>query len=298
MKISKVSPASIRTTLERRDFLTDRIDVTQKQREHYLVVHIAGTKGSGKSRATDTLYGLVQAAGHPAITSRASTDAEQSLSNIRREMLKRQEDSRGRWHLAVAALREEGRSALERAVLPFIIANANSPKKGVVFLHRYPLVDTLARQSTLDSPLSGVAQYLRGLTKQEPSGYIRPDINLVFVCHGEEAVQRITYRAQREHDRGEKTAALGPNFAEETDRLIREYFRIAGYNPSTREIDGNKKATPGAVYVIDTGSEGRINYETDQPQTIDEALARMARENASRIFNDILLPVLANGGKR
>ena len=225
----KFNPVSVRRTLQNRDYikyLSSQERGIEKLREKYLVVLVAGTKGSGKSKLADGLYSGLASRGYSVLSTRASEHSDGIYRDNRRKLLKRQESGSGRigWVNVVNAIRTEASSAIQNKVIPFMRTNN---ERGVIIMSRYPPVDTLARQHLMDAPLEGVAQRLRGAENEE-SGYINPDLVFILTRGGDQTRQVLVHREGT--TRTERGVELGPDFAEKIDEQIDAYRKITGIN--------------------------------------------------------------------
>ncbi len=284
------NPETVRKLLEKRDFLTEH------PREDYIrsknfFIYVAGPKGSGKSKFSDLTHLALQDKKYPAITSRASLDADPTYVNHRKEMLKKQEkkDQDLKWYQVIGALREEAVSAFRsQNISDFLVGNGNS-KKRILLLNRYPLVDTLAFQYLEKSPLEGVAQYLKGANDLETSGYIKPDLVLIFTCNGAEANRRVIRRDSK-LARGEVTATIPGDPAGRIDRQIKALYKISGYDPSEKTFNNKLKAFPGETYIITTDTN--IDYTLTPDDEIDRMAEQIIRANVKKVLEEIILPAI------
>lgn len=284
------NPRTVRRTLENRDFLTGH-QKEAKIREKNFFIYITGPKGSGKSVFTDLVYQELGTLGYPVVTSRASLDADKSYIIHRRELLEKQakRDPKLKWYQVISALREEAVSAFQsQKVTDFLQGNGN-PKKRILLLNRYPLVDTLAFQYLQGSRLEGVANYLRGTTNEESSGYVKPDLVLIFTCNGAEATKRILRRNQ--NARGEQTAEISGDLAGEIDKQIEALYQVSGYNPKEEKFTNSLKTYPGLTHIISTDTE--IDYLKTPTDELTRLLEQIKRANARKVLEEIILPAIA-----
>lgn len=285
---------SVRDTLARKDFLTSVYDpkVAEAIRNTHLVVLVTGTKRSGKTTITDKLFGRLSALQYRVITTRASEHAEEVHSDYRRDMVKKQERDKKQWLPAINALRTEGADALKRGVQPFLDRNTRDDKEGIVLATRYPLVDTLVKQHRMGAPLEEVAQHLRGFG-EDPSGYVRPDIVLIFTCKAGEAKQRALIKKPEETDTrtsAEASTKLGPEFERKIAQEARLYRRFSGYKTDTGTYDGNRRIFPGIAHYFDTSIPG-FDYQRTYTEVTGD-LERAEEELTDRILADIIIPAI------
>src|SRR3989338_4776074 len=282
-----------KNTLNKKDFLDGRSDEQRLRRN--IIISVTGPKCSGKTTAADKLNQLLIEAGYAAITSRASKDSLEVYKCCRENLVNQQEQYKEiKWYDVVNAIRAESASALERKVIPSLKEDEHK----IAILTRYCLPDTLVKQTLLGAPIQAVAQYLRGIKtlKEEPqSGYIKPNIVLVFFCNGAEARNRLILRHKKEM-RGEVTQSIDEYFSQKIDEEIDAYKKLSGYNetlfdntiPFITKSTKKLQAYPGEIYFINTATN--LDYINTSTEDITRELEKREREIASAIYKNIIIP--------
>ncbi len=287
---------STRGILQSRDFLSCIEDEKERERirNNFLVVLIAGSHASGKTKLADGLFANLSGNNYSVLPTRASYDADRILRDNKRRLLSRQKRGKPRWSDVVESIRMEAVSALENSVLKFMNEHKGDPQKGVIILNRYPFVDTLVKQYASEAPPQGVAEKLRGQSNEdrqilEIPGYLTPDLVFVLTCDPNEAVHRMVYR--QKHIKLETSVELGSKFIEREHREVIAYRVLSGYDEETgSEKRSYMQAYPGETHLIDTSIP-----EADHANKPEEAYAQvkaMAEERARKILKGIIMPKL------